>query len=230
MLSVVISSFNELENLFFWQSLKMLSYSNLQLELIVVDGGSSDGTWEKLQSYSLTKILLENSNRSKRLKVGVSKAQGEMILLHHSRTLLTEDALSGLYEKCHQRIWGGFRHSFDKKKMGLLFTSFYSNNIRFKLRGVVYLDHGLFFHRELISLKEFPEVPIFEDTLISYKLRKGAKPILLEETIKTSAIRFERNGFLKQALRNQVAKLKFYLQSDFESIDRHYEKNLNLNR
>ncbi|MCF8057863.1 MAG: glycosyltransferase [Bacteriovoracaceae bacterium] len=232
MLSIIVSSFNEFENAYFWQSLEVFHQQHLitPLEVIVVDGGSMDGTWEKLEKLPIKSYKIENSNRAKRIKKGIRESSGEMLLLHHPRNLMTFEALVELQKILSKKVWGGFTHSFDQNHLGLRWTSFYSNYCRLKLRGIIYLDHGIFFHRELISMDDFPEAPIFEDTLLSYELRRKVRPLLLKKTVKTSAIRFQKSGFLKQAMLNQISKVKFHLGQDTEKIEESYEKDFNLNR
>jgi hypothetical protein len=129
------------------------------------------------------------------------------------------------------KTWGGFTHSFDWSHPLLRFTSWYSNHGRRNLWKVLYLDHCLFFPRDVVNeVFPLPPVEIFEDTLLSYRLReKLGKPILLKQKVTTSAIRFKKRGPFRQAFVNQVVKIRFHLGKDFTVLNRFYEKDLDLN-
>jgi hypothetical protein len=169
------------------------------------------------------------ATRAERLNKGFEKSVGRFILFHHPRSSLTLEAIEDLklLAKASKPIWGGFKHKFDTQNFLLNFTSFYSNYIRFK-RGVVYLDHCIFFNRQLWKEK-LPLVPIFEDTLLSYQFRAQAKPLLLNHFSTTSAIRFKKNGLVYQILLNQILKLGFFIGIDFYTLNSFYEKGLKLN-
>ncbi|MBK7963240.1 MAG: hypothetical protein IPK04_19885 [Bdellovibrionales bacterium] len=175
--------------------------------------------------------LKEGASRAQRLNLGFHRSQGKIILFHHPRSYTDSagiDFLIQLSRDSHRKpSWGGFTHQFDIHNPILSFTSWYSNKIRPK-RGIVYLDHGIFFDRELWT-KDIPEVDIFEDTLLCYEFRKTCQPEILPFLSTTSAIRFQKNGTLKQSLLNQVMKVGFHLNLPPALLSRLYEKGLELN-
>lgn len=166
--------------------------------------------------------------RAGRLNLGFEKAQGSMILFHHPRSRLTSEGVMALFERRHEKIWGGFTHGFDRRHPLLTYTSWYSNRVRPRISGILYLDHCIFFHRDLWTEK-IPEVPIFEDTLLSYNLRRHGPPVVLPFSAMTSAVRYDRNGIVKQAVMNQILKIGFHLGWSAESMNRWYERRVRLN-
>lgn len=175
--------------------------------------------------------LKEARSRAERLNIGFHRAVGKVILFHHPRSVVDPEGIRTLIDhslnSTNTPFWGGFTHRFDTSHPVLSFTSWYSNKIRFR-RGILYLDHGIFFHRNL-WIKDIPPVEIFEDTLLSHEFRKICKPIILPHWSTTSAIRFQKNGVLKQALVNQVLKIGFHLNISNSIMNRFYEKGLDLN-
>ena len=125
--------------------------------------------------------------------------------------------------------WGGFTHQFDMDSFLLRFTSWYSNYIRSRFFSIIYLDHIIYGETFLLKEYQLPDVAIFEDTYLSYYLRKKMRAILLPRKSITSAIRFKKNGPFKQAIKNQILKCKFYLKRDLSSMNKSYEKDINLN-
>lgn len=175
--------------------------------------------------------LSQGASRSERLNIGFHRAKGSVILFHHPRSFMDPSGIGLLIERSldHQRkpFWGGFTHQFAVDHPLLIFTSWYSNRIRSK-RGIIYLDHGIFFDRRLWT-RDLPKVDIFEDTLLSYEFRKSCGPEILHHTSTTSAIRFQKNGIFKQALVNQAIKIGFHLRISHAFMNRCYERGLDLN-
>ncbi len=229
MISVVIPTFNEESSGTLKITLERLSPST-DIELIVADRGSTDATLKIAESFNCKILNIKSHARAASLNAGFLEASHNLVLLHHPRSLLDTHAISQLLMLKDQMVWGGFTHKFDHAHFLYKFTSWYSNEIRAKLRGIVYLDHCIFLNKKLITYGPLmPEVDIFEDTELSLKLRKLSPPLILPAYSTTSAIRFEKNGFFKQALKNQYLKWLFYFSRSHVKMNKHYEKGLNLN-
>jgi len=229
-LSVIIPTLNESSNAYFPRILESLSTMR-EIEIIISDGGSTDNTL-KLAEYSQVKILSnQTSSRAERLNYGLKEATGEIILLHHPRSLISLEGIEHLLSMTSHLHWGGFTHSFDFRHPLLKFTSWYSNNIRGGISGIIYLDHCIFLKREVLQkFGELPKVDIFEDTILSQiLLEKYGKPTILPHLVETSAIRFRTNGIWKQALLNQYLKIKFHLNGNHKKMNELYEKDISLN-
>ncbi|WP_238778428.1 hypothetical protein [Leptospira bandrabouensis] len=158
---------------------------------------------------------LEGVSRAERLNIGFHKSKGDMILFHHPRSYLPKEAIDVLIELSCQKereiCWGGFLHQFDKEHLILRFISWYSNFIRCKQKGIVYLDHCIFFDKRLWN-SDLKIQSIFEDTELSLKFRKVVWPNLLPYYAITSAHRYNKNGIIKQSILNQILKLGYFLK------------------
>jgi hypothetical protein len=206
-------------------------------EFIVVDRMSEDKTVAYIKSLPLfqkspekLKVIQTSSNeRGKRLLEGCKIASGWIILLHHPRSFLEREGILSLMLMRETFFWGGYTHRFDWESPLLNFTSWYSNHVRADLRHIFYLDHCIFINHDLLLKIEFPDVPIFEDTILSERLNKICRPIRLPSISTTSSIRFRKNGILYQALLNQVMKLGFFLGVPLYKLNIFYEKSLELN-
>lgn len=226
MISVVLPLFNEMKNGLLQKSLPHLI--NEKIELIIIDGGSSDGTLDYLEELKLKYHSLNKSTRLCRLKKGIELAQNEFIILHHPRSILEKTAFKEiLYTEAQ---WGGFTHQFNYTHPLLQFTSFYSNFIRGDLKSIFYLDHCIFLRKHLAEkILAIPDCEIFEDTEISLELSKSYQGKRLKSKSTTSAIRFLKNGIFKQAFLNQKMKWLYYKKHNHKLMNKEYEKNLNLN-
>ena len=226
MLTVILSSFNEVHNEVFWANLRLLA-AFPAIEVVAIDGGSQDGTKERMGSLRLE--TLPNSQRGERYNLGIRLAAGDLILLVHPRSLLPREGLEYLLRERPPRKWGAFRHTFDWSHPLLKFTSWYSNFVRGRFFAIFYLDHCLFFSAELKAVAHFPAVSIFEDTYFCRALRAQGKPLLLPYRVVTSAVRFRKNGIFRQSLLNQILKLLFHLGVSEKWMNRIYERGLSLN-
>lgn len=228
-LSIVLPSLNEASNPLFEETLKLAT----NYELLVCDGGSDDGTLKLARNAGATVIENCGLYRADRLNMGIQKASGQIILLHHPRSLLSHQACEHLISKLQKSpklAWGAFTHAFDNTHPLLQFTSFYSNHIRPKLQSIYYLDHCIFFVPSRIDGRvQLPSVPIFEDTELSKILRKSGRPVRLKEKSVTSSIRFSKNGVYRQAILNQVMKAMYICGASKPMMDRIYEAGLKLN-
>ena len=229
MITIIIPTFNELSHSYLLPNLENLSKQN-NVEIICVDGGSTDGTLLLLDSKPVKVIRLNTNSRSVRLNAGILESSGEMILLHHPRSKIDLRALD--YLQNLMPMWGGLKHQFDLKKIPLLlrFTSWYSNEVRGKLKSIVYLDHCIFAKRSLlIDVGKIPEVDIFEDTELSIKLRKICNAKIIPFKSVTSAVRFKKNGIWFQAILNQILKIGYLCNVSNKKMNKIYEKGLQLN-
>ncbi|MCP4670969.1 MAG: glycosyl transferase, family 2, partial [Desulfobacula sp.] len=179
-------------------------------------------------------FLIKNSNRAQRMNHGFNMSKTGLIVFHHPRSFISKGAIDELkkYNAAAKKdFWGGFTHRFDKNFLGLKFTSWYSNHIRGKIFGIIYLDHCIFATRNLIiKTRGFPKRDIFEDTVFSNKLCRFIKPVLLKNYSTTSSVRFKQNGFLVQAILNLIMKACFLCRVSDSRMNVIYEKGLNLNK
>lgn len=199
-----------------------------EIEYIVVDRATPKNLWDKLNRSDFNIIETEKLTRAEKLSIGLEVASGDLIVFHHPRSILEIEALLFLLSQVATLSWGGFTHEFDTQSNELKFTSWYSNCIRPRLSKIVYLDHCIFFKKHLLD-REIPSIPIFEDTEISKILKKSGPPLILPFKSKTSSVRFQKNGFWKQATKNQILKLAYHLGAPKTVMNKIYENNLNLN-
>lgn len=229
MLSIIIPTFNEMEHGLIKTILPQLAQIE-GIEIIVVDGHSTDGTKEFVETFPVKLFQIHTTSRAKRLNLGIQKAKGQMLILHHPRSIIESKGIVHLRDHWDEYYWGGFTHKFDLDHPLLRFTSWYSNYIRADKRNIFYLDHCLFVRKELIEeIGLIPEVDIFEDTELSRKLLKICEGFRLDFYSLTSAIRFEKNGIYQQAFKNQILKWQYYFKVDHKKMNRSYEDKVALN-
>jgi glycosyltransferase involved in cell wall biosynthesis len=84
MVSLIATVFNEQENVEFWLD-SLLAQSKIPDEIVIVDGGSNDGTWELLQKRSAEeprlKIFQRTCNISQGRNLAIENARGDIIVV-----------------------------------------------------------------------------------------------------------------------------------------------------
>ncbi len=226
MISVILPTFNERKNPYFKKILERFKDVD---QLIIADSNSSDETVKIAAQYTKDIYNCDINSRSERINLGIEKAKNDIIIIHHPRSLLAKDAEKELLSISDAVQWGAFTHKFDIKHFLLRFTSWYSNQIRGDKKNIYYLDHCIFLRKEIVkNVFPIPTMDIFEDTEICLRLAKYNNKRL--KTISTtSAIRFTKNGILKQCLTNLYLKYKYKKDSNLEQMNKLYEKNTRLN-
>jgi hypothetical protein len=235
-ISVLMAGHNESKNAYFWQTiavLKKLKALGLKIEIIAGVSASGDNTAQRLEELRIPLIECETMMRSERFNQALEHARArdkEWIVLNHPRSILETRAWIELAQLESHHHWGAFTHQFDHQHPLLNFTSWWSNHVRGDLKQIFYLDHCVFIKRYLLEkIGGVPPVEIFEDTLLSIELRKHCSPIRLPWKSTTSAIRFQTNGFVRQACKNQLLKWQFYCRRSDKEMNKSYEKGINLN-
>jgi len=170
MISVIIPAYNEEKTL--PGTLRALSQQPGVFEVMVVDGGSSDGTSELARDQAGVRLLTAPKGRASQMNAGATAARGEWLLFLHADTLLPENALSRLnqWEADPHYQAGGFTHRFSGDDWRLRLVSFL-DNVRCRRTHIIFGDQALFVRRVLFqNLGGFPVQPILEDIAFCQKL------------------------------------------------------------
>jgi glycosyltransferase involved in cell wall biosynthesis len=240
-LSIILPCLNEIRHGYLDRILTnliaQLVPQNCEKEIIAVVSASEDGTDLILDEYAarspeMQVVRSQAKNRAQRLNDGIAVSTGDIVLLHHPATLLPEHIAIQMIEQAlaSGRDWGAFSHSFDFTHPLLRFTSWYSDNVRVKHKGIVYLDHCPFIKRQVLAeIGNIPDLDIFEDTVLSDRLCQFSKPLLAQGKVITSARRFQQRGIYRHAMLNQWLKLCYHLNIDPKFLNRVYEKRYSIN-
>ncbi len=190
------------------------------VERIVVDGGSSDGTAELARSLGAEKVIQSARGRARQLDVGYRESKAGVIVFLHADTRLDPGWLEAIRASLDDAAvaGGAFRLGFDSRRW-IYRLAEWLVSLRSRLALLPFGDQALFIRRELIDAQGgIRAVPIFEDLDLVRLIRKSGRLALLRESAWTSARRYERNGVLRQTLRNQVALLAWGLGLDRERV------------
>ena len=188
MISVIIPTLNE-EN-----TIKGCLERLKNVEVIVVDGGSSDKTVEIAAKY--VKVVKCGEGRGKQMNFGAGISKGDVLLFLHADTKLPENWIDEVEETINEGYLGGvFKHSFDYNTNLLKFASFLVN---LNFSSFSWGDRGVFVSKDVFNkLNGYSEIPIMEDIEFVKRLKKF-NIVYLKSKIVTYARRFLKYGIFKQ--------------------------------
>jgi rSAM/selenodomain-associated transferase 2 len=219
-ISVVIPALNEAENIL--SCLESVKSQYCEFEVIVVDGGSMDGTVDLVRPQA--RVVRSEKGRAVQMNSGARLCAGEVLLFLHADSQLPPGGLV-LVERvlANPRIVGGtFGLRFDSRKILLRFITFFT---RFKFRYFHYGDQGIFVRRSVFEqLEGFEEIPLMEDVDFLRRLRKTGQLALLKQAVTTSARRFLEHGILRQQLLNTILVICYLLGAKPETLKKWYER------
>ena len=180
-------------------------------EVIVADGGSSDGT-EKEAAGAGAVVVASTRGRGAQMDSGAARASGDALLFLHADTLLPErwrEAVEGAL-RSPAVAGGAFRFSVEGK--GLRFRALEAFvNIRSGRLGLIYGDQAIFARKEaFFRCGGFGKLPLMEDIDCVRRLRAQGTVALLGESVMTSARRWAVRGVIANALWNSALLALYY--------------------
>jgi rSAM/selenodomain-associated transferase 2 len=208
-ISIIVPTLNEAANL---PALKPAAA--IVRELIVVDGGSTDGTVDTARDLGF-QILEETGpgGRGMQLNTGAANASAPILLFLHADTLLPPDfpdAVVTCLENPDTTL-GAFRLKVDNGGLLLNFIVMCAN-LRSKFLHLPYGDQSLFMRKhDFMEFGGFPEVPIMEDFMLVKQAKKHGRIQTLPQPVTTSARRWQRLGPIRTTYINQLVILGYYL-------------------
>ncbi|GAB4152000.1 MAG: TIGR04283 family arsenosugar biosynthesis glycosyltransferase [Sphingomonadales bacterium] len=200
MLSVIIPALNEQHSL--PRCLAPLQpMRGRGVEVIVVDGGSDDGT-ASMGAVLADRVMAAPRGRAAQMNAGAAAATGDVLLFLHADTLLPEQAdrlVAGALARSG-RDWGRFDVRIDGRPWMLRVVAL-AMNWRSRLSGIATGDQALFVRRQQFSdIGGFPAQPLMEDIEISKRLRARGRPVCLHAKVTTSGRRWEQRGVWRTIL------------------------------
>jgi rSAM/selenodomain-associated transferase 2 len=182
-------------------------------EIIVADGGSTDGT-PNLATPFADRVIAVPRGRGAPLNAGAALGTGDTLLFLHADTILPDDADRLIAAALAQRAWG----RFDLRIAGrhrLLAVVARMINWRSRLTGVASGDQAIFVTREaFLAVGGFPDLPLMEDIALSRKLKRLCRPFCVAVPVITSGRRWEQNGIWRTIVLMWRLRLAYYLGAE----------------
>ena len=169
-------------------------FSQAGAQVLLVDGGSHDETFELAERAGLPVIRSERG-RAIQMNTGAAQASGHTLVFLHADTRLPEGALAFIDTKLTAAHgWGRFDVAIAGRPAMLRVVSSMMN-WRSRLTGIATGDQAMFMTREAFeAVGGFPPQPLMEDIEMSGRLRSLSRPLCLRARVVTSGRRWETRG------------------------------------
>jgi rSAM/selenodomain-associated transferase 2 len=220
-LSVIIPVLDEATNIV--TALEALAPLRARSEIIVVDGGSRDGT-VALAAPLADRVVTSERGRARQMNAGAVVARGSALLFLHADTRLPANAdrlvLDGLAQS--GRAWGRFDVAIEGRHP-LLPVIAAAMNARSRLTGITTGDQAMFVTRAAFAAAGgFPEIALMEDITLARRLKRISRPLSLRAYATTSGRRWETRGVTRTILLMWRLRLEYFFGAAPETLARRY--------
>ncbi len=183
-----------------------------ECEIIVVDGGSTDGTLDIVRPFADITLLAERG-RARQMNAGARCASGDILLFLHADTLLPQDFSSLVQHALYKSHVVGGRFDVCLDAPGWPFRMIETlMNTRSRVTRIATGDQAIFVRRDTFEkIGGFPELELMEDIAFSRRLKRCGKIACLREQVTSSARRWQRDGIAKTIVLMWTLRLAYFL-------------------
>ena len=189
-ISAIIPTLNEASNI--EALLQRLARTPGVSEIVVADGGSTDGTTDFVLQYPAARLVPSEPGRGLQLRAGASRAGGDVLLFLHADVTPPEDVADQI-EKALGRgyIGGNFRLRYPGGGLLGRWLERFVVPLYRKL-GRYYGDSGFFVRRDAYdAFGGFPHVPVMEDIVFAGRMESYGPTAYLPGPMVSSPRRWE---------------------------------------
>jgi rSAM/selenodomain-associated transferase 2 len=165
-------------------------------EIIVVDGGSSDGTDQLAQGFCDQVIRSDERSRAKQMNIGANAAVGDVFWFLHADAVVPLESLAEMERiMIDSKVCGGFfRIRLPPVPAIYRLTDGFAHYAGLLLR-IRCGDHGIFCRRTaFFEARGFPDVPLMEDVEFFRRLCRCGHVVHSNRRIEVSPRRYETIG------------------------------------
>jgi rSAM/selenodomain-associated transferase 2 len=191
--SIIVPVLNEADLI--EASLRKLRDLDANLEIIVVDGGSSDGTWSLAEPLA-DRVLSARRGRALQMNAGAEVARGDVLWFMHADLEAPSHSIAQIQKALTnpRSVGGCFRLRFPRPEL-IYRVSDSLGNVGVNVFGFALGDHGIFCRRSAFrQMGGYPEVPILEDAEIYRRLRREGRMVQLGGEVVSDPRAFETHG------------------------------------
>jgi rSAM/selenodomain-associated transferase 2 len=221
MVSVIVPVLNEEQAL--PDQLECLRSLDRPHEVLVVDGGSSDGTRKIARSAERVRLVESPRGRGVQIQAGAEAARGDVLLVVHADARLPRNALALVEEAVDEGAdWGWFDIRYDARHPWLQLVPRYLNAHAWLL-GEPTGENAMWATRAAWEAAGgCPRIPLMEDLELARRLRGFGRGRRLPGPVVCSARRYEAWTPVGMSLRCTLLWVLFHLGASPETLQRFY--------
>jgi rSAM/selenodomain-associated transferase 2 len=193
-------------------------------EVIVADGGSSDGTVELVRG-SCDQLVVSERSRAIQMNTGARAAHGDTLWFVHVDAEVPPGCLEEIERIMDDpNVAGGFfRIRLPQDRVYRLTDSFaHYAGLLLQMRCG---DHGIFCRRTIfLDIGGFPEVPLMEDVEFFRRLRRHGRVIYSRKRLLVSPRRYEAIGRMRLTLAYGLIGTLYVLGIPLSKLGTIYER------
>jgi len=192
------------------------------VEVIVVDGDSSDGSAQAASGLA-DHVIAAARGRASQMNAGAVRASGDVLLFLHADTRLPANASLAIDSALRRgRCWGRFDVEIEGRSWAFKLIAALMN-LRSRWSGIATGDQAIFVERvAFAAVGGFPAQPLMEDIELCKRLRRVGPPACLKTRVTTSGRRWERDGVWSTILLMWRLRLLYRLGVAPERLVRSY--------
>jgi rSAM/selenodomain-associated transferase 2 len=222
--SVIIPALNEKERL--PGHLNALKQADRFHEIIVVDGGSTDGTLGWLRQQDGIRVVESPPGRGLQLNAGARCATGDVMVFLHADASLPPDArkhLKAVFE-CPDVAGGCFSVRFQEHRPRLLGLVAAGINWRTRVTHSATGDQAIFVRRSVFEeIGGFREWPLFEDVDFVSRMKRVGRFVVVHSRVAVSARRHIKYGVIRTVMLIYLLRMGFWAGVSPSTLNRWYE-------
>ena len=192
-------------------------------EVVVVDGGSSDGSVERAAGRN-ARILETGRGRARQMNAGAAVAHGDALVFVHADTIVPVTFASDIAAALRDSAVAGGRFdvkldeaSLAMRLLGKLIS------VRSRAMRSATGDQAIFVRRDVFSaMGGFAEIELCEDVDFARRLRCHGRVACLRSKVITSARRWRQNGIMRTVIKMWLIKSLFLAGVSPAWLRRHY--------
>ena len=193
------------------------------VEVVVVDGGSTDGTAEAA-GPGADRVIVAPRGRARQMNAGAAAAHAPVLLFLHADTRLPANAdqliLNGL--SAADLEWGRFDVRIESASRWLRLVASLMN-LRSRITGIATGDQAMFVTRRAFdALRGFPDQALMEDVELSSRLKRRGPPLCLSPLVVTSGRRWGARGVARTILLMWWIRLLYFFGVAADRLARLY--------
>jgi len=198
-------------------------------EIIISDGGSTDGTKDIVRRKGATLLEITRKSRAIQMNDAAQHAKGDILYFLHADAIPPASFPTDIREALDEgHLAGSYRFKFDTKRKMLGINSFFTRFGALVCRGG---DQSMYITKELFNeMGRFDEsYVIMEDFDFIRRFNKKHKFHVIQKDILISDRKYENNSYMRVQIANLFAFTMFRRGVSQQRIKALYERMLDMN-